>query len=59
MNNGAIVSETLARVYTNQGKYETAIEAYTLLRLKYPEKSTYFELQIRLAEELMNKNNKL
>lgn len=56
IDNNTVVSETLARIYTNQGKYETAIEAYKLLRLKYPEKSTYFELQIRLAEELMTKN---
>jgi hypothetical protein len=36
------VTETLARIYAEQGNIEKAKEAYHRLALKYPEKSAYF-----------------
>jgi virulence-associated protein VapD len=36
------MTETLARVYLEQKKYQKAIQAYEILILKYPEKSSFF-----------------
>lgn len=44
--NTVIVSETLAEILMVQQKYNEAIEVYTLLSLKYPQKSIYFASQI-------------
>jgi hypothetical protein len=43
----SLMTETLAKVYLEQNKYENAIKAYEILSLKYPEKSGFFADQIK------------
>jgi len=52
---GSFVTETLARIYTNQGYYSRAIDIYEKLSLKFPEKSSYFASQIEKVKELLKK----
>ena len=40
------MTETLAKIYVKQGKYEDALKAYKILCLKYPEKISLFANQI-------------
>lgn len=51
-----LMTETLAKVYVEQKKYKKAIQAYTILRLKYPEKSGFFADQIRAVQQLQKEN---
>jgi hypothetical protein len=46
-------TETLARIYLKQKRYDKAVEIFKSLSLKYPEKSTYFADQIRFLEKLI------
>lgn len=55
-NNSYLMTETLARVYLEQKKYEKAIQAYDILILKYPEKSSFFANQILNIKELQQNN---
>jgi len=50
-----LMTETLARVYLEQGRYKKAIQAYRILILKYPEKSSFFADQIKAVEKLRAK----
>lgn len=52
LNLSHLMTETLANIYAEQGKYSKAIKAFNILRLKYPEKSGYFADQIKKIEEL-------
>jgi hypothetical protein len=52
--NTNLMTETLARVYVEQKKYDKAIQAFRILSLKYPEKSSFFADQIKAVEFLKN-----
>lgn len=49
-----LVSETLARIYTDQMLYHKAIEIYKKLSLKFPDKNHYFAGQITELEKKIN-----
>ena len=50
--NKNIMTETLAKVYLEQGYYEKAITAYEILSLKYPQKSSLFANQIKAIKQI-------
>jgi hypothetical protein len=50
--NESLMTETLAKVYLEQKKYENAIKAYHILSLKYPEKSGFFADRIKAIKNL-------
>ena len=52
-----LMTETLARVYLEQKKYSKAIQAYEILILKYPEKSSFFANRISDIK-ILQQNNK-
>jgi tetratricopeptide (TPR) repeat protein len=51
-----LMTETLARVYLEQKKYQRAIQAYEILILKYPEKSSFFADRISDIKILQQNN---
>ena len=51
------ITETLAQVYVNQKLYNRAINAYEILSLKYPEKSSFFARQISEIKEFLNEKD--
>lgn len=53
--NENLMTETLAHVYLEQKKYQKAITAFTILSLKYPEKSGFFANQIKAIKTLQEK----
>ncbi|OYU80414.1 MAG: hypothetical protein CFE23_09150 [Flavobacterium sp. BFFFF1] len=53
----ALMTETLAKVYLEQRKYSKAIQAYEILILKYPEKSSLFADRISDIRILQQNNN--
>ena len=55
-DNSSLMTETLARVYLEQKKYQKAIQAYEILILKYPEKSSFFADRILDIKHLQQNN---
>ncbi len=55
-NSAQLMTETLARVYLEQKKYPKAIQAYEILILKYPEKSSFFADRIKDIKILQQNN---
>ncbi len=51
--NGGIFTETLARIYIKQGKYERAYQIIDRLYKQHPQKSAFYIDQLRFLEKLM------
>lgn len=51
-------TETLARIYIRQGRYQKALDIIGRLSGQHPEKNIYFEDQMRFLEKLIINNNK-
>lgn len=51
----SLMTETLARIYVEQKKYDRAIEAYRILMLKNPKKSSFFANRIEELKVLTDK----
>ena len=50
------MTETLAKLYIKQEKFEDALKAYKILCLKYPEKISLFADQIKIIKnQIKNK----
>ncbi len=47
-----LMTETLAKIYLEQGHYDKAITAYEILSLKYPQKSSLFANQIKAIKQI-------
>ncbi len=47
-----MMTETLAKIYLEQKKYDKAIQAYNILILNNPKKSSFFADQIKIIESL-------
>ena len=54
-NTDELMTETLAKVFVKQKKYVEALEAYSILGLKYPEKNSFFADQIKKIKKLHKK----
>lgn len=52
-----LMTETLAKIYLEQKKYQKAIQAYEILILKYPEKSSLFADRIHDIKMLQHYNS--
>ena len=52
------LTETLAKIYIKQHRYEKALEIIRRINLKNPKKSAYFADQMRFLEKLIINNNK-
>ena len=51
-----LITETLAKIYVTQKKFNKAIKAYDILSLKYPKKSSFFADQINYIKKLKSKD---
>ena len=57
--NDSFFTETLAKIYIKQKKYDKALEIIRKINLLYPEKNRYFADQIRFLEKLIINTNKI
>ena len=57
-NDEEYFTETLARIYIKQGRYQKALDIIQRLSSNFPEKNAYFADQIRFLEKLIINNNK-
>ena len=48
------MTETLAKIYTEQKLYTKAIQAYEILSKKHPEKEQYFMEKVQEVKALRN-----
>ena len=53
IENNSILTETLAKIYIKQKKYDQAISIFQGLSLKFPNKSTYFAARIEELEIIL------
>ena len=51
LNKKELMTETLAKVYLEQKNFKKAIQAYNILSLKYPEKSSFFANCIKAIQK--------
>jgi hypothetical protein len=56
INKNELMTATLAKVYLEQKKYKKAIQAFKILSLKYPEKSSFFASQIKSVQKIQKEN---
>ena len=56
-NDEEYFTETLARIYIKQGRYQKALDIISRLSSKYPQKNAYFADQIRFLEKLIINSN--
>ena len=52
-----LMTETLAKLYTEQKLYSKAIKAYEILSGKFPEKTEYFAEKIQEVKDLRSRNS--
>ena len=52
----SLLSETLSKIYIQQGYYDKALRIIRSLSLNYPEKSRFFADQIRFLERIIENN---
>lgn len=56
--NSGVFTETLARIYIKQGKYERALQIIKKLSKQHPHKNSYYTDQMRFLEKLIINNKK-
>jgi len=56
-NKEQLMTETLAKLYFEQNKYDDAIKAYKILGIKYPEKKVFFANKIKKIREIKKSTN--
>lgn len=55
----SLLSESLAKIFIKQGRYERALEIISQLNLKFPKKSAYFADQMRFLQKLIINRRRL